>query len=76
MATQSAGGKRPCEQRRRLETLLEDSPSLWRELPDAIVYAYDRARQDAAQGLNVSVTQITETCPWTLEKILDLKWLP
>lgn len=64
------------EQRRRLEILLEDSPSLRRELPDAIVYAYERARQDAAQGLKVELTQIAATCPWTVEKLLDLKWLP
>lgn len=61
------------EQRRRLELLLEDSPSLRRDLPDAIVYAYERARQDAAQGLNLEPTQIAVTCPWTVEKILDLK---
>jgi hypothetical protein len=64
------------EQRRHLELLLEDSPSLRRDLPDAIVYAYERARQDAAQGLNVDLMQIVATCPWTVEKILDLKWLP
>jgi hypothetical protein len=61
------------EQRRRLEILLEDSPSLRRDLPDAIVYAYERARQDAAQELNVDRTQIAEACPWPLEQILDLK---
>lgn len=64
------------EQRRRLETLLEESPSLHRELPDVIVYVYERARQDAAQGLKIDVAQIATICPWTLEEILDLTWWP
>ncbi len=64
------------EQRRRIELLLKDSPSLRRELLDSVAYAYPRARQDAAQALDSNESEFPATCPWTVEQILDIDFLP
>ncbi len=64
------------EQRRRLELLLDDNPSLRRELVDRIVYAYGRAREDAASETGLSLGAFPEICPYTVEQILRIDWLP
>ncbi|CAN5505408.1 DUF29 domain-containing protein [soil metagenome] len=64
------------EQRRRLELLLEDSPSLRYELLDTIAYAYPRSRADASEETGLSITFFPDTCPYTIEQILDVHWLP
>jgi hypothetical protein len=64
------------EQRRRLELLLDDNPSLRREVPDRIVYAYSRAREDASAETGLAIETFPAVCPYTLEQILATKWLP
>ena len=64
------------EQRRRLELLLLNNPSLRREAPDWLVYAYARACSDAAEETGLALSVFPDDCPWTIEQILDLNWLP
>ncbi len=62
------------EARHRLEDLLEESPSL-RPLPaDYLPKAYARARVKALD--ETGLYRLPETCPWTIEQILDSDFLP
>ena len=62
------------EARHRLEDLLEESPSL-RPLPaDYLPKAYARARVKALD--ETGLYRLPETCPWTIEQILDGDFLP
>jgi hypothetical protein len=58
------------EQRRALALLLEDNPSLRREVPEAIRAVYAAAREDAAEEMGVPVTMFPETNPFTPEDVL------
>lgn len=63
-------------QRWDLEAVLEDNPSLRRELPECIAKAYPRARREAIQETGLLRSPWPDTCPWTIEQILDETWLP
>lgn len=63
-------------QRWDLEAVLEDNPSLRRELPDCIAKAYPRARREAIQETGLLRSPWPDSCPWTIEQILDEAWLP
>jgi len=63
-------------QRREIEIELDDSPSLRREVPDFIVYAYSLARKDAARETNLPLATFPADCPWTVEEVLNGDWLP
>lgn len=63
-------------QRRKLELLLLDSPSLRRELPDHLEYAWPRACADASRETGLSLVTFPATCPYTMEQILDATYLP
>ncbi len=63
-------------QRWDIEAVLEDNPSLRRELPECIVKAYPRACKEAIQETGLLRSPWPNTCPWTLEQILDEEWLP
>jgi len=63
-------------QRRNIEIVLQSSPSLRRFVPEAIAYAYPRARKDAATETGLPLASFPTTCPWTVEEILDEDWLP
>jgi hypothetical protein len=58
------------EQRRALVRLLEDNPSLRREVPEVIRAVYPEAREDAAEEMGVSATMFPEANPFTAEDIL------
>jgi hypothetical protein len=58
------------EQRRALALLLEDNPSLRREVPEAIRAVYAAAREDAAEEMGVPVTVFPKTNPFTPEDVL------
>jgi len=64
------------EQRMRIKALLADSPSLSVHLPDFIQSTYLDARELAADAAAASVADFPTHCPWTLEQILDVRWLP
>lgn len=63
-------------QRWDLEAVLEDNPSLRRELPECIAKAYPRARREAIQETGLLRSPWPDTCPWTMEQIFDETWLP
>ena len=64
------------EQRRALADELADSPSLWVHLVDQLPTVYIAAREDAAEAMAMNLTQLPSQCPWTVEQLLDLQWLP
>lgn len=64
------------EQRREIEALLEDSPSLRPVVPDRMPAAYRRALSDAELETKLPPSAFPETCPWTPDQVLDLDYLP
>jgi hypothetical protein len=64
------------EQRREIEGVLEDSPSLRPAIPDIMPAAFRRALHDAAAETKLPASAFPETCPWTPEQVLDLDYLP
>ncbi len=63
-------------QRQEIESGLEDSPSLRREIPDIIAKAYPRARKAAIEETGLLSPVFPATCPYTEEQILDATFLP
>ncbi len=59
------------EQRRRLHKLLEENPSLRRELPDCLAEAYESALILAATEMGIYEDDLPQTCQFTLEQVLD-----
>ncbi|MBV8138354.1 MAG: DUF29 domain-containing protein [Deltaproteobacteria bacterium] len=56
------------EQRYEIESLLEESPSLKRYLPECLASAWHWARRDAA--VLRPEARLAETCPWNFEEIM------
>jgi len=63
-------------QRQEIELVLRDSPSLRRQLPEHIAYAYPRARTRAHQETRIALKIFPETCPYTEAQILSDAFLP
>ncbi len=63
-------------QRRDLRQLLRQSPSLKREVAEAVKDAYPDARDDAASETGLSVKTFPSECPFSSEQILDRTYLP
>ncbi|HEV7997283.1 MAG TPA: DUF29 domain-containing protein [Stellaceae bacterium] len=64
------------EQRDGIAVLLEDSPSL-RAFPAEILdRCYPSARRKAAYQMRLSEQAFPEQCPFAIEEVLDLRWLP
>jgi hypothetical protein len=55
---------------------LEDIPSLARELPELLTWAYPRARRDAAKDAGLPLTTFPDLCPWPLEQVLQEDFWP
>jgi Domain of unknown function DUF29 len=64
------------EQRRELAGELADSPSLWSQFIDQLPEVYAAACEDAAEAMEVDIAVLPVQCPWKVEQILDLNWLP
>lgn len=64
------------EQRRRIATLLRDSPSLRRELAAFIDAGYTYAREQALDETGLTEAAIPAECPWTEAQILDAAFWP
>lgn len=64
------------EQRLQLRTLLRRNPSLRPTVPDALPDAYAIALLQAAMALGVDEASVPETCPWTVEQVLDADFFP
>ncbi|NMF85658.1 DUF29 domain-containing protein [Nodosilinea sp. P-1105] len=61
-----------------IQDCLEDSPSLQRFLKDTAWVAkyYRRARRDAAKETQMPMDTFPTACPYSLEEMLDLTFLP
>jgi hypothetical protein len=59
-----------------IEETVQDSPILRGFLPEALGWAYPRARTDVAVETGVPLATFPETCPWPLERVLDEDFFP
>ncbi len=64
------------KQRNALEDLFDESPSLRTRLPDVRDKAYVRARRQASRETGLPLATFPETCPFTLEQVLDDGYWP
>lgn len=64
------------EQRRKIEELLNESPSLRPTVPDVLLQAYADAREDAAEETGLPEAAFAEACPFTPEQVLSRGFLP
>jgi hypothetical protein len=55
---------------------LQDNPSLRPQLPTLLLECYPRARRKAARQTRLSLLTFPDTCPWTVEQILDETFWP
>jgi hypothetical protein len=63
-------------QRLELQHFFETNYALRAQIDDFVEVAYLDARQLAASGLGCLVDDLPKQCPWSVEQILDVKWLP
>ena len=63
-------------QRHEIADLLEQSPSLRRTVPDALNARYTLAREHASNQTRLPLATFPETCPWTVEQVLDADFWP
>ena len=63
-------------QRRKIEELLGDNPSLRPRLPAMLPAAWKGARHDAADETGLDLAAFPEACPFTVEQALDEGFWP
>jgi hypothetical protein len=63
-------------QREAILDLLEESPSLKPYPATQIAKRYPRARDKAAEETTIFLNNFPETCPYTIEQVLDPDFLP
>ena len=64
------------EQRRRIEKLLRESPSLHASVNEALAEAYSDAREAASNETGLPETNFPIECPFTMEQVLSRSFLP
>jgi len=64
------------EHRNRVCSILEDSRSLRKKLPEALARAYSGARKEAALQMDLEERALPAKCPWTTEQVIDLDFFP
>ena len=64
------------EQRRQIETLLRESPSLRPFVTHVLTRTYNEAREDAAEETGLPATEFPAECPFALDDILSRSFLP
>jgi hypothetical protein len=64
------------EQRRELQELFEDSPSMRGFAEHVLPSAYVNARQDVERKSGKSLGLPDDVCPWSLDQVLSLDFLP
>jgi len=62
--------------RAEIVVLLDDSPSLRREVAGLLARWYPLAREDASDETDLPLATFPEACPWTPEQILDTTFWP
>jgi hypothetical protein len=63
-------------QRAEIEDLLEYMPSLRGTLPETLARVYPRAARWAAEEPQIPQSRFPETCPFTLQQVLDDAFVP
>ncbi len=63
-------------QRRDIERLLKQSPSLRRLIADMVEEDFRHMRFDASDETGLPMEAFPDTCPWTIEQILDEAFWP
>ncbi|MDR7922458.1 MULTISPECIES: DUF29 domain-containing protein [unclassified Thermosynechococcus] len=63
------------EQRRAVEKLISQNPSLQPYLPQAIAEAYESGKDLVVRETPLDYSDLPETCPYTLEKVLGTQLL-
>ncbi|WP_026079426.1 DUF29 domain-containing protein [Spirulina subsalsa] len=63
-------------QRDAIEALLLDSPSLRGKLEQGLSIVYPKAVEAACQETGLIETIFPSSCPWTIDEILDRRFLP
>lgn len=63
------------EQRRQIELVLDDSPSLRPFVVDALPQAYGDARETAAEETGLAKIAFPAECPFTLDEVLSRSFL-
>jgi hypothetical protein len=64
------------EARRQIGLILDDSPSLRRQVPSFVLRAYLHACQDAADETSPPLETFPEVCPWSPERVLGEGFWP
>lgn len=64
------------QQRQELERVLDDSPSLRRDLKEELPELYSDARDRVAEELGLLKSPFPEFCPFTPEQVLSADFLP
>ena len=64
------------EARRQIGLILDDSPSLRRQMPGFVAWAYPHACQDASDETELPLATFPQTCPWSLDQLQDDNFLP
>lgn len=62
--------------RKAIHTITQNSPSLRPTIPVVIADEYETARELAAVETGLPLSRVPETCPFTVEQVLDKGWLP
>lgn len=60
--------------RNSIERLLENNPSLVRQLSHLVALEYPRARRQASRETGLPLTTLPENCPLTVEQITGDHW--
>lgn len=63
-------------QRDDLADHLDDNPSLRPLLPQALASAYRKACREAVAETGLPASTFPETCPWTVDEVLDAGFWP
>lgn len=64
------------DQRRKIQRLLDDSPSLKPFPGEVFAEEYPQAREKASEETTIYLELFPITCPYTIEQILDPGFLP
>jgi hypothetical protein len=64
------------EHRDRIERIIEDSPSLARLPAERLAIEYRKARRAALEDTKLPKNRLPETCPFSIEQVLDQDYWP
>jgi hypothetical protein len=59
-----------------MELVLNDSPSLRAQLPEALAWAYPRARRQAHEQTGLPLATFPASCPWSPGQLQDEDFFP